>query len=44
MAVKSGEKALACELTKAHVLEALDVLLLLSELQMDAAEEESIAT
>jgi DNA-binding GntR family transcriptional regulator len=38
-AMKAKDKALACRLMKEHVLEALDVLLSMSDLQEENAEE-----
>ena len=42
-AIRSKKRALACDLMKAHVLEALEVLLALPELQMNAPYEETIS-
>ena len=42
-AVRSKKRVLACDLMKAHVLEALEVLLALPELQMNAPYEETIS-
>lgn len=42
-AVRSKKRALACDLMKAHVLEALEVLLALPELQRDVPYEETIS-
>jgi DNA-binding GntR family transcriptional regulator len=42
-AMKAKDKALACRLMKEHVLEALDVLLSMSDLQEENAEEKRLA-
>lgn len=42
-AVKSGNKGLACKLMKAHVLEVLDVLLVLPEFQRDLPDKEPVS-
>ena len=42
-AVRSNKRVLACDLMKAHVLKALEVLLALPELQMDETYEETIS-
>jgi hypothetical protein len=41
--MKAKDKALACRLMKEHVLEALDVLLSMSDLQEENAEEKRLA-